>query len=449
MQLSNLIRPAYIIVPIFALLAGSVPLALQAQTSGGLADLFDPDNVVAGDWELSNGDLMVDGGSSSRLVVADEAPSSYSLTVEFTRLNGENSVGVILPVGASQCSFLMSVFDGEAHGIGVIDSKFARANVSTIKPGTLENDHPYRLLVEVEVQGDKASISSTLDGRPFLQWSGGIQSLSMFDQWKLPSKKNVGLIAYAETAFHRVTLAGLDPTMRMTQPVNSRVEPKDDSLAVVAYGLSHREAPIGVLNGIASESGFQVSECNDAISAKTLNGAQLLYLRAPKIRFSSQQAGAIGAFVRDGGSLLLVMDEERRTSLATTGANAIIKPFGLAFTEDTTYLHNCGAICNAGDIHKEDREVPFSGGRSVTGGKPFGFQLDPDGNPGQPFATALKVQGGGKIVLLGDGMAAGLMGTRDGERLSGVPRDPSKTTYWGRDSKVFLTEVIAWLLSKE
>ena len=104
-----------------------------------------------------------------------------------------------------------------------------------------------------------------------------------------------------------------------------------------------------------------------------------------------------------------------------------------------------GAIAKAGTINKGERELPYGGGRAVVGGTAFAWRLDKDGNPAEPFAAYTQV-GRARIVVLAEGMATLHMGTKEGERLSGVPNDPAHTTYWGKDSAVFMTEVLSWLI---
>jgi hypothetical protein len=58
------------------------------------------------------------------------------------------------------------------------------------------------------------------------------------------------------------------------------------------------------------------------------------------------------------------------------------------------------------------------------------------------FATV----GKGKVIVLGDAMTTLFLGTPEGVRLTGVPRDPTRTTYWGKDSGVFIEELFAWLI---
>ncbi len=204
-------------------------------------------------------------------------------------------------------------------------------------------------------------------------------------------------------------------------------------------------APGGAVKAEAEALSLEVVVSTEPITAAKLEGVRLLYLRAPSQEIGAEERAVIVAFVRGGGSLLLVLDQEQRQSLAKTKVNEIIAPFGLQLTPDTEYLHNCGAIAKAGAINPADRRIPYSGGRAVVGGTAFAWRLDRDGHPAEPFAAYTQV-GRARVVVLGEGMATLHMGTQEGERLSGVPNDPAHTTYWGPDSAVFMSEVLAWLV---
>jgi hypothetical protein len=212
------------------------------------------------------------------------------------------------------------------------------------------------------------------------------------------------------------------------------------------YDQAHgEEPPPGPMDVIAKKLGLEIQNSARAINAEALKGARILYLRAPTKEFAAAETEAIVAFVKGGGSLLLVLDEERRQSLEKTGVNNFISHFGIRLTPDTEYLHNCGGIAKAGEINKTDRELPFSGGRAVEGGTAFAFQLDKDGKPAQPFGAYKRLDNGARIVVLGEGMAALFLGTPYGVRLTGVPKDPTRTIYWGKDSAIFMEELLMWL----
>lgn len=215
----------------------------------------------------------------------------------------------------------------------------------------------------------------------------------------------------------------------------------------VYYDLAHGETgvPPGMA-ALATRAGFQTIAAAQPITAEVVKKMRVVYLRAPSKAFSDAEKTALVDFVKSGGSLLLVLDEEQRQALAGTGVNDLIEPFGMKLTPDTPYVHNCGAIAKAGEINAADREIPYSGGRAIEGGTPFAFQLDKAGKPAQAFAAWKKVDGGGKVIVMGEGMASLFLGTTEGERLTGIPHDPKGTVYWGKDSSIFMEEVLAWLV---
>jgi hypothetical protein len=204
-----------------------------------------------------------------------------------------------------------------------------------------------------------------------------------------------------------------------------------------------QQPPPPPMETLARKLGLEIQTSSGPITAATLDGARILYLRAPSNGFTDDEIAAVVAFVKRGGALFLVLDEERRQKLDATRVNEMIVPFGLKLTPDTDYLHNNGAIAKAGEINKADRELPFSGGRAVEGGTAFGYQLDKDGKPSHPFAAYTQLPGGGRIVVLAEGMATLFLGDPKGVRLSGDRNN--LTPYWGKDSAIFMEEVLVWL----
>ncbi len=210
-----------------------------------------------------------------------------------------------------------------------------------------------------------------------------------------------------------------------------------------AHGQAPLPPPYGAL---AAKLGTEIVAHQALITTAALEGYRLAILRAPLKEITAEEGAALVGFVRQGGSLLLVVDEESRTSLAATRANELIAPFGLTLTADTPYLHNNGAVAKKGTINAADRELPYSGGRAVEGGQAFAWQLDKEGKPAQVFGAWTVVGSKGRVVVLAEGMASLFLGQPDGVRLTGVPRDPSKTTYWGKDSGIFMEELLTWLI---
>jgi hypothetical protein len=151
----------------------------------------------------------------------------------------------------------------------------------------------------------------------------------------------------------------------------------------LVFDQAHGEQPPpNQLHAIAKKLGLEVQLSAAPVTATALEGARILYLRAPSQEFTASETEAIVNFVNGGGSLLLVLDEERRQSLEKTRVNDLLGPFGMKLTPDTEYLHNNGGVAKAGEINKADREVPFNGGRAVEGGTAFAFQLNNKEGPG-------------------------------------------------------------------
>jgi hypothetical protein len=212
----------------------------------------------------------------------------------------------------------------------------------------------------------------------------------------------------------------------------------------LVFDQAHGELPPAEpLGGVAKKLGLELQTSAVPITSAVLEGARVLYVRAPSGEFTPAETEAIVAFVKRGGALLVVLDEERRQPLERTRVNSFISPFGMKLTLDTEYLHNNGAVAKAGEINTADWEVPFSGGRAVEGGTPFAFQLDKDGKPWHPFGAYKRVENGGRIVVLGEGMASLFLGDPNGVRLSGSLSN--LTPYWGKDSAIFMEEVLTWL----
>ena len=212
------------------------------------------------------------------------------------------------------------------------------------------------------------------------------------------------------------------------------------------FDQAHGELPPPKpLAAIAAKLNLELVSVKESISLATLQEARLLYLRAPSKTFAPEEKDAIVAFVNSGGSLLVVLDEEKRQSLAVNHVNDFLEPFVLHYTLDTPYLPNPGAIAKAGEINRADREIPYDGGRSIEGGTPFAFQLDKDGKPAQPYGAWKKVDGGGRIIVLAEGMASLFLGSPNGRRLVAVNDNAGPDLYWGKDSAIFMEEVLTWL----
>lgn len=206
------------------------------------------------------------------------------------------------------------------------------------------------------------------------------------------------------------------------------------------HGQNPRNAEVfnGLLPADANASVIiNDTEINDA----ALKDKKALLIFSPTKAFSENEKQSIVKYLRDGGSMLLIFDEERRTPLETVGVNDLIQPFGLSLTENAPVRHNCGAVADKSAICSDKRELPYSGGRSIKGGTVIS-KVNDDGE--FIHSAYVTLPSNGKLIVMSDGMAGLLMGGPDGVRFSGT--GPSDSKYWGKDSKVFMQEIFAFLL---
>ncbi len=209
----------------------------------------------------------------------------------------------------------------------------------------------------------------------------------------------------------------------------------------VSHGQNAKNAPI-FENLLTPELKASVTLQNTLIDQEGLKDKKALILFSPTEKFQPPEKSAIMAYLKSGGSLLLIMDEERRTPLNKTEVNDIIKQFDLQFTADAPVRHNCGAIAEKGKVCANKRELPYSGGRSIKGGTVIS-RVNDEGD--YIHSAYVRTGSGGKIILMSDAMSGLLMGETDGVRFSGT--GPSDSRYWGKDSEAFMREILAFLMN--
>jgi hypothetical protein len=166
---------------------------------------------AVGKWQMRDKELVVSAiDDPARLPLPVTPRGAYDVKIEFTRTDGDGTVGVILPVGSRQCLVAVN-FGGGPSGIDMIDGRRANENDSAF-PGALANDRRYTLEITVRLDQDQASLTATLDGRPLVFYRGPAASLALHKQWAIPTRNALGLAAQADAVFHRVQLRAKSAT---------------------------------------------------------------------------------------------------------------------------------------------------------------------------------------------------------------------------------------------
>ena len=222
---------------------------------------------------------------------------------------------------------------------------------------------------------------------------------------------------------------------------------------VVLFDISHVQESFVIEDYrgfVEKTSGATLAVNEKEITPEVLSNVTALIITTPlrpqdsPTTLTQVERNAIVEFVQKGGRLLFFCEEDARTPLETYGANDIVTPFGMLYGENCPARRNVGAISLRGEIFDTSLEVAYSGGRILTGGIPVSIVND---EGVYQHGAYTKLENSGKIIAFGDGMLGLLMGLPKGEgaRLSGSTKgDP--TYWWGKDSKIFMQEVITWLL---
>lgn len=180
------------------------------------------------------------------------------------------------------------------------------------------------------------------------------------------------------------------------------------------------------LKETAASLDASVSYLKSEISPEALTNSELLFIHSPSAQYSSDEVAAIEQYVQQGGSLFLVLDVDYWSTLEQTNVNDIIEPFDIQLGEDSSDSLS-GGYATPSAVVSEKMDVIYHGGRLLEGGTPFCFNKQSD----EVFGTYQVTEGGGRVIVMGDGMASLYMTEWEGV---------------GYPSQRFMAEVVGWLL---
>jgi hypothetical protein len=152
-----------------------------------------------------------------------------------------------------------------------------------------------------------------------------------------------------------------------------------------------------------------------AENMENLSETDILFLTSPNKAFSAEEIGAIQAFVLSGGKVVVLGEWAGFGGFNATATNLMLKPFGIAFGEDTLRENNSGMLnfssFSSHPITESLKQVTMYQSGSVqsqgsntasillrSGAGTFRIASN-DGSFGTVLASTY---GSGKLVLVGD-----------------------------------------------
>jgi hypothetical protein len=182
------------------------------------------------------------------------------------------------------------------------------------------------------------------------------------------------------------------------------------------------------LTKTAAAVNASLSYLKKEITPKDLEGCDLLFIHIPSARYAPGEVSAIPNYIAGGGSLFLVMDQDMWSTLEQTNVNDLIRPFDIQFGGEGPDSQ-AGGHTKPSLVTDKRLKISYHGARTVTGGTPFSFNDRSDANP---FGMFKEVNGGGKVVVMGDGMVSLYMTSWQGVQ--------------DYQCQEFMQEVFRWLL---
>lgn len=175
------------------------------------------DGIVAGLW--------MEEKAPSRLALPVEIDGDYDVEVELTRTQRDRVAGVILPVGPKRVVLRCDMKNrfGPVSGLEPVDGKSAMQGSAAREGTAFTTGQRAKLTIEVRLLRDEVSIHASIDGKPFLQWTGPQASLSPPTRyWALPGKNPLGLTnSLCAVTFHSIRLRLISGKAIVTRPVSN------------------------------------------------------------------------------------------------------------------------------------------------------------------------------------------------------------------------------------
>jgi|GEM_PF-2421233 len=175
-------------------------------------------NRRAGEWKRDGRALKLAAGPFGSVEMPVAPAGSYELRVQFNRAAGRDGIFVAVPAGDHRGDLNISGWDGSCSGLEWIDAKEANANETTVKPPRIVNGRNHLLVVTVTLKGDDVQVVTTLDGKPYVKWTGRPGRLATASAWNMPDGTTFGLGAHqCDVTFLSARLKMLDGKWRLAK----------------------------------------------------------------------------------------------------------------------------------------------------------------------------------------------------------------------------------------
>ncbi len=190
-----------------------------------LAPLVDTARDVAeGKAEREGTVLKTFSAGNMRMTVPLVAQGDYEAEFAFRRTWGPGQLSFTLPVGSADVTLIVGGVAGAFSGLEKINGRGAEKNETVIRPSKFDNDRLYVVAVRVKTTGGQTHIESTLDGSPFVQWTGPVEALAA--SYQVAARGCFGLGCWgAGYTFEKARVRMLSGTARPRRAADMKAAP--------------------------------------------------------------------------------------------------------------------------------------------------------------------------------------------------------------------------------
>ena len=204
-----------------------LPKASAQQRTVDLLATVDPARTASGgQWQRDGSSLIAEADGLAKCVIPYELTGNYQVVFEFTREQGNDTVGLILPLGQTQVLLELSAWDGAAHGFSRINEAPVKSpeNPASVRPGRLINDQRCRVDANVNASGDddQVTLQLKLNGELLVDWTGAFAAIQPNIAINLRQNNRLALcVSRSRVTFHSLAVTQVEGRRTMNDSTDA------------------------------------------------------------------------------------------------------------------------------------------------------------------------------------------------------------------------------------
>jgi hypothetical protein len=143
-------------------------------------------DFLSGTWQRTDAGLAAADDAAARAAIRLVPAGAYDLEIRFVRTRG-GMVGMVLPVADTAVVLALGGWENSSGGLETISGMPGNQNPSTVKGG-LVSGRSYTVVARVvRLTITTAVITVSVDGKPYMKWTGATRTLGVPAGWTMPA----------------------------------------------------------------------------------------------------------------------------------------------------------------------------------------------------------------------------------------------------------------------